>query len=384
MTDLLIINAVIYTERHHFLGWLHSKNEKIHALGWGNPPTHIEKTIDAEGKLLLPGFIDTHVHGAVGHDTMDGSVECLHAMADFFVTKGVTAFTPTTLTSSHEKILKSLECIQQIMTMPKRGASIVGAHLEGPYLNVEKCGAQNPDYVRLCDPDEAQAYFDTGVLRIISLAPEFTENHWLIDKCNHEGVTASIAHTNASYEVALSAIELGMSQSTHTYNAMTGLHHRNPGVVGAILADERVTCELIADNIHVHHGAMKSLWQAKGADCITLISDSMRASGMPDGEYKLDNLTTFVKEGRVSLGNGTLAGSILTMDVAIKNFMQATGTNIQDILPTFSLNPARAIGLAHKKGSITQGKDADLVLVDDEFTVLKTIVEGKIVFEGNN
>ena len=185
---------------------------------------------------------------------------------------------------------------------------------------MEKCGAQNPDYVRLCDPDEAQAYFDSGVLRIVSLAPEFAENHWLIEKCNHEGVTASIAHTNASYEEALSAIDLGMSQSTHTYNAMTGLHHRNPGVVGAVLGDERVTCELIADNIHVHQGAMKALWQAKGANSITLISDAMRACGMPDGEYKLDDLTAYVKDGRASLADGTLAGSVLTMDVAIKNF----------------------------------------------------------------
>lgn len=383
MTDLLIINALIYTEKRHFLGWLQCKNGKIHALGWGNPPTSIENIIDAEGKSLLPGFIDTHVHGAVGHDTMDGSVEGLQAMADFFVTRGVTAFTPTTLTSSHDQILSALDSIQQAMTQPSTGSSIVGTHLEGPYLNVEKCGAQNPDYVRLCDSVEAQAYFDSGVLRIVSLAPEFTENHWLIEQCNHAGVTASMAHTTATYEQAIAAIDLGMSQSTHTYNAMTGLHHRNPGVVGAVLGDERVTCELIADNIHVHQGAMKALWQAKGAKGITLISDAMRACGMPDGEYKLDDLTAYVKDGRASLADGTLAGSVLTMDVAIKNFMDATGTALQDILPTFSLNPARAIGLSHRKGSITQGKDADLVLVDSDFTVLKTIVEGKIVFESN-
>lgn len=383
MNELLISNAIIYTPRAKFEGWVYCNKGKIQSIGWGNPPQNIDTVIDAGGKALLPGFIDTHVHGAVSHDTMDANVGGLQAMAQFFASKGVTAFTPTTLTSSHEQILSALASIRSAMSQPTGGASIVGSHLEGPYLNIEKCGAQNPDYVRLCSPQEAQQYFDSGVLRIVSLAPEFTENHWLIEQCKRLGITASIAHTNATYEQALNAIDLGMSQSTHTYNAMTGLHHRNPGVVGAVLGDKRITGELIADNIHVHHGAMKSLWQAKGADGITLISDAMRACGMPDGEYKLDDLRAFVKDGRVTLADGTLAGSVLTMDVAVKNFMQATGADLHEILPTFSLNPARAIGLDYKKGSITQGKDADLVLVDNNFNVCMTIVEGNIVYERN-
>src|SRR5690606_14672151 len=155
-----------------------------------------------------------------------------------------------------------------------------------------------PDYVRLCDPNEAQQYLDTGVIRLISLAPEFEENRWLIEECTRRGITASVAHTNATYEQALKGIEYGISHSTHTFNAMTALHHRNPGVVGAVLSDNSVNCELIADNIHVHAGAIKTLWHAKGRDRVVLISDAMRAAGMPDGEYKLEDLTAFVKDGR--------------------------------------------------------------------------------------
>ena len=381
MNNLLITNAIIYTPRAKIEGWVYCANDKIHSIGWGNPPPSANTVIDAEGKSLLPGFIDTHVHGAMGHDTMDASVEGLQAMAQFFASKGVTAFTPTTLTSSHEQILSALDSIRTAMSQPQSGALIVGAHLEGPYLNVEKSGAQNPDYVRLCSPDEAEQYFNSGVIRIVSLAPEFQENHWLIEQCNHRGITASLAHTKATYEQALTAFDLGLSQSTHTFNAMTHLLPREPGVVGAVMSDERVTCELIADGIHVYEGAMKVLWRAKGAERINLISDAMRACGMPDGEYKLDALTAFVKDGSARLANGTLAGSVLTMDVAVKNFVHATGADLHDILPTFSQNPARAIGLEHQKGSISQGKDADLVLIDNDFNVHKTIIGGTVVYE---
>lgn len=381
MSDLLIKNAIIYTPDARFSGWVSCANGKIEAIGEGNPPESSAETIDAGGQHLLPGFIDTHVHGAAGHDTMDADKVGLIAMAKFFASKGVTAFTPTTLTSTHGKILAALDTVKSLMDTAIDGAAIVGVHLEGPYLNVEKCGAQNPDFVRLCDPDEAQEYLDSGIIRIISLAPEFPENHWLIEQCKTMGITTSIAHTTASYEETLAGIDAGISQSTHTYNAMTGLHHRKPGVVGAVMGDERVTCELIADNIHVHPGAMKALWNAKGHDKINLISDAMRAAGMPEGEYKLEDLTAFVKEGKATLSNGTLAGSILTMDVAVRNFMLATGADLQAILPTFSLNPARAIGLDESKGSIEIGKDADFVLVDNNISVQQTLIRARVVYQ---
>jgi len=381
MSDLLIKNAVIYTPESKINGWVRCENGKITTIGEGRPPESTATIIDANGQHLLPGFIDTHVHGAVNHDTMDADRDGLIAMADFFASRGVTAFTPTTLTSTHDKIMAALETVKTLINTEIDGASIVGVHLEGPYLNVKKTGAQNPDFVRLCDPDEAQHYLDSGVLRVVSVAPEFLENHWLIEQCKSRGITASIAHTMATYEETLAGIEAGISQSTHTYNAMTSLNHRKPGVVGAVMSDDRVNCELIADNIHVHPAAMKALWYAKGRDKISLISDAMRAAGMPEGEYKLEDLTAFVKDGKATLADGTLAGSVLTMDVAVKNFMAATGADLHTIMPTFSLNPARTIGLDDCKGSIEAGKDADFVLLGNDISVQKTIVGGRVVYQ---
>ena len=381
MTDLLINNAIIYAPEEAFEGWLYCQDGRIHSIGQGNTNLDAATVIDANGQALLPGFIDVHVHGAVGHDVMDADADGLLAMAKFFASRGVTAFAATTLTSSHEKILAALDNIKTVMSIEHDGAQLIGAHLEGPYLNVEKCGAQNPDFVRLCDPQEAQQYLDSGVIRLISLAPEFEDNYWLIKQCVDRGITASIAHTSATYEETLSGIEQGIRHSTHTYNAMTGLHHRKPGVVGAVLGDDRVYCELIADNIHVHPGAMRTLWRAKGRDRLILISDSMRAAGMPDGEYKLEDLTAIVKNGTATLASGTLAGSILTLDVAISNIMAATGCDLHAILPAFSLNPAQAIGIADTKGSIEMGKDADFALMNSNFEVTQTIIGGRIIYK---
>lgn len=381
MSDLLITNAIVFTPDKIFSGWVYCKDGIIYAVGQGETDLKATQTIDAEGQRLLPGFIDVHVHGAMGHDVMDGNPDGLKAMARFFASKGVTSFTPTTLTSSHEHIMAALKAIKSLMNEVSDGSRIVGTHLEGPYLNIEKSGAQNPDFVRPCNPSEAQQYFDQEVLKIVSLAPEIEENHWLIEQCLQAGITASIAHTSASYEETMENINRGISHSTHTYNAMTPLHHRDPGVVGAVLSDNRVMCELIADNIHVHPGAMKTLWRVKGRDRVVLITDAMRATGMPEGEYRLDDLTATVKDGRVTLANGTLAGSVLTMDVAIRNFMSATGESLHTILPTFSLNPAKALGLDDKLGSIEVGKSADLVIANAHFEVSQTFIAGKSVYK---
>lgn len=380
MSDLLITNAMVFMPAEKFQGWVYCKDGIIDSIGQGETNLTASLTIDAGGQRLLPGFIDVHVHGSVGHDVMDANTDGLRAMAEFFAGKGVTSFAATTLTSSHDHILAALKTIKELLNEIDKGARIIGAHLEGPYLNLEKCGAQNPDFVRLCDPIEAKQYFDLEVIKIVSLAPEFEENHWLLERCVQDGVTASIAHTNASYEETMKSIEAGISHSTHTYNAMPPLHHRKPGVLGAVLSDNRVLCELIADNIHVHPGAMKTLWRAKGRDRVVLITDSMRAAGMPEGEYRLDDLTATVKDGRVMLADGTLAGSILTMDVAIRNFMSATGETLHSVLPTFTLNPAKALGLEDKLGSIEIGKFADLVILDTDFVVSQTIIAGETVY----
>jgi N-acetylglucosamine-6-phosphate deacetylase len=383
MSELLIANARIIHESGVIeRGWLHAMDGKIVAFAEGAAPQIEVNEIDAEGKTLLAGFIDVHVHGAMGADVMDADIDGLRKMSRFFASTGVTAFTPTTLTSPHEQTLAALNTIKQAMYEKPSGAAIVGTHLEGPYLNKAKAGAQNPEFVRLCRAEEAQQYIDTGVLRIISLAPEFPENHWLIAECVRQGISASVAHTNASYAEAIHGINLGIRHATHTYNAMTGLHHREPGTLGAVLGDNRVRCELVADGVHVHEGAMRILWKVKGVRHTLLITDAMRATGLGNGNYKLGDLDVIVRDGKASLADGTLAGSVLAMNQGVRNFMAATGESLETLWPCFSLNAAAAIGLADTKGSIAIGKDCDVVLVDEQINVLMTVVGGDVVYRG--
>lgn len=360
-------------------GWLRIDGAKIAEIGEGTPPDSPE-SIDAKGKILLPGFIDVHVHGAVGYEAMDATPESLQKMAQFYAQHGVTAFLATTWTDSPARVQAALENIAKCVGTQPNGATILGAHVEGPYLNPEKCGAQNLNYIRRADRDEALRWLDLGMVRLMALAPEYPENHWLIEECARRGILVSAAHTSAKYTDMQKAVALGLSQSTHTYNAMTPLSHREPGVVGAAMTLPEIRCELIADNIHVHPAAMQILYLTKGAEKILLISDAVRGAGMPEGDFQIDERIVTVKDGAVRLPDGTLAGSILTMDRALYNFMQATGEPLSKIWRTSSLNAAQALGV--KKGSLTVGYDADVILVDDSIQVALTIAEGKIVYQG--
>lgn len=377
---LLIENARIMTptgliER----GWLLCRDTKIAAMeaGIARDIESAEK-VDANGLILLPGFIDIHVHGALGHDTMDASEDGLHEMARFFARHGTTSFLATTWTDSAQRIEAALQMVSQIQGRQPGGASLIGVHLEGPYLNPEKCGAQNIDYIRRAEREEALRFLDSGVIRLVSLAPEYEANHWLIEECVRRGITVSAAHTSATFDEFQKAAELGLSHTTHTYNAMPGLHHRDPGTLGAAMVNPDISCELIADNIHVHPAAMKVLWMVKKPSKLVLISDAIRAAGMPDGNYQIDERPIKVANGAVRLLDGTLAGSTLTLDRALKNFMAATQEPLTEVWQTVSLNPACAIGLGDQKGSLEVGKDADLVLVNDDIQIRLTIAQGRI------
>jgi N-acetylglucosamine-6-phosphate deacetylase len=378
---LLIHNACIITPNGVIeRGWLLAESGIIAAFGAGDAPSYPNAEItDAEGLTLLPGFVDVHVHGSDGCDTMDATPEALHTVAHFYARHGVTSFLATTWTDTRDRITAALNNVAQHMDSITDGANLVGVHLEGPYINAAKGGAQNLDLIRRAERDEALPWLELNVIRELSLAPEFPENHWLIAECVRRGITVSIAHTDATVDQTWHGIELGIRHATHTFNAMPGLHHREPGVLGAILADERITCELIADNIHVHPAAMNVLWRLKGPHNVVLISDAIRATGKPDGEYPVDDRIIYVKNGVARLANGTLAGSTLTMNRALYNFMQATGEPLEHVWQCASLNPARAIHMAHRKGSIEIGKDADLILVDAQINVRLTIVKNRIV-----
>jgi N-acetylglucosamine-6-phosphate deacetylase len=383
--DTIIHNATIVAEDNiYHNAWLHIKKGKIADFNATEVPSIEANFVDAKGDWLLPGFIDVHVHGVLGVDVMDGTPQALNTMSQAFVKHGVTSFLPTTLTASHQDILQALKNVKATMqvqnTDKPSGADILGAHLEGPYLNPDKSGAQNLSHIRRATPDETHAILATGILRIVSLAPEYQENHHLIEKCIQDGITVSIAHTNATYEQAQKAIALGITHSTHTYNAMTGLHHREPGVLGAVLSEKQVRCEMICDNIHVHPAAQNVLWQAKGKHNTILITDAMRAASMPEGQYTLGDYDVTVQAGQAQLADGTLAGSILRFNDGVRNFMQNTNTTLPEIWQSTSLNAAYAANVAQQKGSIAPNKDADLVLVTDDVQVMKTWVRGELVY----
>src|ERR1700752_1298678 len=382
---LLIHNARLFTPNNAgLLGWLLVENGLVRALGFGNTPDFSQNAslqlMDAQGDNLLPGFIDLHVHGAMGHEAMDASSSGLEEMARFYATHGVTSFLATTWTASRPSIMKALQLVEEMQGQFQGGATLLGAHLEGPYLNPTRCGAQDVNFIRRAEKEEALEFLETGVIRLLALAPEYDENLWLIEECVRRGITVSSAHTAANYEQMQKAVKHGITHLTHSYNAMQGLGHRELGTIGAAMTLPQINCELIADNIHVHPAAQRILVEVKGTSGVILITDAIRAAGLPDGEYMLDERSVHIQNGAVRLPDGTLAGSVLTMERALQNLCSATGRSLEEMWVTSSLNAARAIGVSSHKGSLEIGRDADLVLLDESFNVRLRFVKGEIVF----
>jgi N-acetylglucosamine-6-phosphate deacetylase len=382
---MLIHSARLFTPHQPGrVGWLLAEDSRIHSIGFGEVPqfsaARSMHRIDAEGKLLLPGFIDLHVHGAVGHEVMDASASGLEEMARFYASHGVTSFLATTWTASREAIRKALELVEEMQGPIPGGATLLGVHLEGPYLNPARCGAQDVRQIRRAEREEALDFLDRGVIRLLALAPEYDENLWLIEECVKRGITVSAAHTAAGYEQMQIAAAHGVTQVTHTFNAMQGLGHREPGTVGAALTIPQISCELIADNIHIHPAVQKILLDVKSPSGVILITDAIRAAGLPEGEYMLDERAVNIQNGAVRLADGTLAGSILTMERALQNLCSATGRSLEELWVTSSLNAARAIGISSRKGSLEVGKDADFILLDDAFEVQLTVAEGEVLY----
>ncbi len=263
---LLIHNARLFTPNQAgLMRWILVEDGLIRSMGFGNAPDFSRddsiQSLDANGSMLLPGFFDLHVHGAMGYEVMDASPEGLMEMARFYASHGVTSFLATTWTASRASVLKALRLVKQLQGPIRGGATLLGAHLEGPYLNPTRCGAQDVNLIRRAEKEEALEFLESGVVRLLALAPEFDENLWLVDECVKRGVTVSAAHTTANYEQMQRAVEHGVSHLTHCFNAMQPLGHRELGTVGAAMALPQISCELIADNIHVHPAAQKFLWR---------------------------------------------------------------------------------------------------------------------------
>lgn len=334
--------------------------------------------IDAKGMYIAPGLIDVHVHGSCGADTMDQTKEAIEVISSGISKNGVTSFLPTTMTMSQEDIYGALDIIRLCMNQSLNGAKVLGAHMEGPFINAIYKGAQSDNYIVKPRYEFIENY--TDVIKLVSYAPEMDENYSFTKAVKEKtDITLSIGHTNATYNQAKEAFKCGCSHVTHLFNAMTPLNHREPGVVGAALTSDVFT-ELIADTIHVNQQLFQFVLDNKGKHKMVLITDSMRAGCMKDGVYDLGGQAVYVKDGAARLESGNLAGSVLTLNKAVYNFFKNTNLTIDESIHMASLNPATSIGIANRKGSLEIGKDADISIFDEEMNCYLTIVEGREVY----
>ena len=354
----------------------------IVAVGPGVASGEIAEIINAEGAIVAPGYIDVHVHGSAGHDTMDGTREAIEGMARFFAAHGVTSFCPTTLTQPAADIMASVRAVHECMENPiEGGAQPLGVHLEGPCIDAKKKGAQPEQHITTAAAIDYQQLFSLGNIKLITLAPEIEENKALIAFARSQGAAVVVGHSSATYEDLEEAVQHGLNHATHTFNQMEGLHHRKPGTVGGVLLLDEIFAEFIADGIHLHPAVVDMVVRLKGPERAVAITDAISGAGMPDGDYELGGQAVVVKEGAVRLPDGTLAGSALTLDQAVRNIVEFTIAPLPEVIQMATLTPARSIGVADRKGSLEPGKDADITIFDDDLNVLKTMVGGEVVYE---
>lgn len=344
---------------------------------------NIEPIFETDG-IVVPGFIDEHIHGAGGADAMDGTVEALQTISEFLAREGTTGFLATTMTQSPENITNALKAVKKVREKGEyKGAEVLGVHLEGPFISPKHVGAQPLEYVATPDAELFDKYNKASgnSIKIVTLAPEVEGGLGLVKHLSDIGVVASVGHTGGKYADVVNAVAAGATNVTHTYNAQTGLHHREAGVVGAAMLLDELNCEMICDTIHVSVPAIKLVIKNKPHDKYTLITDAMRAKGMPDGKSELGGQEVFVNNGEARLADGTLAGSVLKMNVAVKNLVEKAGVPFTDAIDFATYNPAKNIGVLNERGTIEVGKRADLTVLNSDFEVLYTLVNGKIVYK---
>lgn len=337
---------------------------------------------------IIPGYIDMHIHGANNADTMDATVEALDMMARTLPREGTTAFLPTTMTQAPEKIAAALEnAAAYIDHNNNHGqAEVIGIHLEGPFINPARKGAQPEEYV--LQPDIA--LFDEwhhlarGQIRLVTVAPEQEKGFAFVRHLAENGVIVSIGHSDANFPEVKEAVAAGASHVTHLYNGMKGLHHREPGTAGGALLLDELYVEIIADGFHIHPEMIRLAIRAKGLDRVILVTDSMRAKWLPAGKSELGGQEVFVKDGKATLASGSLAGSILKMKDAVKNVMTFAGLSLPEAVQLATENPAKHLGIFDRKGSLEEGKDADIVILNEQYDPVMTFCRGTIAYKGED
>ncbi|MFD1037224.1 N-acetylglucosamine-6-phosphate deacetylase [Virgibacillus byunsanensis] len=343
-------------------------------------PTGAE-VIDWSGHTIAPGLFDTHIHGINGHDIMDGRVDAVYGISDAILKLGVTRFLPTTLTSSKDDLDRAISAVAQATNEGLSGAQSEGIFLEGPYFTEKYKGAQNPGYFR--DPDVAEfcewQRLAAGSIVKIALAPERDDSMAFIRTVSESGVLVSLAHTDASYECCVNAIEAGAQNFVHLFNGMSGLHHREPGVVGAAFASQKSYAELICDGHHVHPDVAALAARVKG-EKLMLITDCMRAGLKPDGRYQLGEFPVVMQDGIARTETGSLAGSTLRLIEGVKNLQAWSNKPLHEVWHRGSLSPAMSLGRDNELGSIESGKVADYVVLDGDLEVRATAVAGEVKY----
>ncbi|WP_256988793.1 N-acetylglucosamine-6-phosphate deacetylase [Bacillus sp. EB106-08-02-XG196] len=351
-------------------------------------PSHlkdVEKIEISKKQHVVPGFIDVHIHGAAGADTMDATIEALETMAKALPAEGTTSFLATTITQKHKNIENALSnAASYLKGHNDSGKSdILGVHLEGPFINAKRAGAQPKEYI--IDPDiELFKHWQElaeGSIKLVTVAPELENGTNFVAYLHENDVIASIGHSDAIYEEMEKAVEAGAKQVTHLFNGMRGIHHREPGVAGSALLFKELMVELIADGIHVRPEVMKLVINAKGTEGMILITDAMRAKCLKNGVYDLGGQDVSVSDGKALLADGTLAGSILKMNDSIKNILEAADISLSEAVQMASVNPAKQLKVYDTKGSISPGKDADITILSNEYQVEMTFCRGEIAYK---
>ncbi|NBO64290.1 MAG: N-acetylglucosamine-6-phosphate deacetylase [Acidobacteria bacterium] len=390
MTDRLAIvgGAVVTPTEVIRQGTVLCEGGRIVYLGAGGgvAPEPDSLILNAEQMVLMPGFIDTHFHGSGGDDVMANGADGIRRIAKSVLRFGTTGFLATTIAARRDELLSSISETLSASQQPSAGAAILGIHLEGPFINVSFKGAQPEWGIRDPNLEECRELLlaGSGLVKIMTLAPELPGGFELIKLLVESGVEPSLGHSTADYDTALAAIEAGATRATHLFNAMSGLHHRKPGLAAACLCEPGIQAEIICDGVHVDPRMIDLAWRTKGCDGLTLVTDATAAQGHGDGIYTLGDFEIEVRGPLCTLRDqATIAGSVLTMNRAVANAIAFSGMSLVDAASMAASGPARVCGVGDRKGCIAVGMDADFALLNQDFSVASTIIDGRIVYQSN-